>query len=59
MLGFIKTYTMKTSHLFLEKTFAIICAINFIILVIEYNSFPKETKSYYFLTLMALLFGAG
>jgi hypothetical protein len=50
---------MKTSRLFFEKTFAIICAINFVILVIEYNSFPKETKTYYFLTLIALLLGAG
>ena len=59
MIGFINTYPMKNTRLFLEKTFAIICAINFVILAIEYNSFPKETKTYYFLTLIALLFSAG
>jgi uncharacterized membrane protein SirB2 len=46
---------MKTTRLLLEKTIAIICAISFIMLALEYKSFPKETKIYYFLTLIALL----
>ncbi|MEN9350632.1 MAG: hypothetical protein RL372_1610 [Bacteroidota bacterium] len=49
---------MKHARLLLEKIIAIICAISFIILSFEYKSFPKETKIYYFLTLLALLFGA-
>jgi uncharacterized membrane protein SirB2 len=48
---------MKTTRLLLEKTIAIICAISFIMLALEYKSFPKETKIYYFLTLIALLLG--
>jgi|GEM_PF-6058553 len=48
---------MKIICLYIEKLIAIISAISFVILVLEYNSFPLETKTYYFLTLTVLLIG--
>jgi hypothetical protein len=50
---------MKITRLLIAQIIAIICAISFMILVLEYKSFPEETKSYYFLTLIALLLGIG
>lgn len=48
---------MKIIRLYIDKLIALISAISFVILVLEYNSFPLETKTNYFLTLTVLLIG--